>query len=239
MGKLSNRWLSIVIAVAVVGGLGLYASTAKPSPRANTASVPNLSATPGSDTRSVKAVPGMSAGDMPGLFVKVGIVAGLLGGSLWLLRRYAGPGMRQSGRTGIVTIADTIPLAQGRSLYVVDIGDRALVVGATQQQFSLLAEMSDAETLEKLRARPERPAAPWTELSARLNAAIGNRGQGLGDRPSASVQPTSRSFAEAYSAFVPEHTTPPAAEQQMTELTDANARLRELATRIRAARRSA
>jgi flagellar biogenesis protein FliO len=246
VGKLSNRWLSIVIAVVVVGGLGLYAASAKPAPRAGVTSVPNLSATPETSQPATQPVPGMSAGDMPGLFVKVGIVAGLLGGSLWLLRRYAGPGVRQGGRTGIVNIADTIPLAQGRALYVVDIGDRALVVGATQQQFSLLAEMSDAETLEKLRARPERPAAPWTELSTRLNAAMtaaqaarGNKEQGTGTRPSTIVQPRSQSFAETYSAYVPEHTEPAAADEDLARLAERSVRLREMTARIRETRRSA
>jgi flagellar biogenesis protein FliO len=173
----------------------------------------------------------MSAGDLPGLIVKVGIVAGLLGGSLWLLRRYAGPGLRQSGRTGVVNIADTVPLAQGRALYVIDIGERALVVGATQQQFSLLAELTDTAVLERLRARPERPAAPWTELSARLSAALGERVRG-------SDRTRGQAFADVWSASLPEQGQPAGAARD-TEATDANARLREMAARIRAARRSA
>jgi flagellar biogenesis protein FliO len=268
MGRLGGRWIGIGIAVLVVGALALYASGS--GARARTA--PTTGAySPGapSGTETVKTAPTMSAGSMLGLLAKVGIVAVLLGGSLWLLRRYAGTGTRSGGRTGAVSIADTIALAQGRALYVLDIGDRALVVGATPQQFSLLAEVTDPGTLEKLRTAPERPLSPVNDLSQRLSAALqsftsrqgtGERGQGTGDRgqgtaraggwsdptdgaglapPQQSPSPAAQSFAQTLATQGAARRTAPPAFAGEPDTADTTARLRDLAARLREARRSA
>jgi flagellar biogenesis protein FliO len=240
MGKLSGKWMGIGIAVLVVGGLAMYASGSSPSTAPATGAFPSATAA-AEEPRSVPAVPGMSSGELAGIAVKLGIVGALLGGSLWLLRRYAGPGTRQNGRTGLINIADTVVLAQGRALYVVDVGDRALVVGATPQQLSLLAELTDTTALEKLRLHPERPPAPWTDLSQRINAAVqGFQVKGSANKAQwpAEATPPSPSLATTPAGAgtaAPPATT--AAGEPATE--DVNLRLRELAARIREARRVA
>lgn len=176
MQRLSGRWLGILIAVIVVGALGVYVATSsshpaglglQPTPAADgSASAVAPAGQPGS------AVPGMSAGTIVGLILKVGIVVVLLGGCLWLLRRFAGNSSRGSGRTHAITILDTIPLAQGRAMYVLDVGDRAIVVGATPQQFSTLAEVTSESVLERLRSGPQRPELPLKGLSLQLGGAL-------------------------------------------------------------------
>lgn len=170
MTRLSGRWIGIGIAVLLVGGFALYAAGAGSHPAPATGALPP--AAPPDAGAGVQSVQVVSPGTMIGLLLKVGVVAALLGGSLWLLRRYAGTQTRAAGRTGAVSIADTVPLAQGRVLYLVDVGDRALVIGATPQQLSLVGEVTDAATLEKLRAPAPAPASPLANISHRFESAV-------------------------------------------------------------------
>ncbi len=185
----SGKWLSVIIAALVVGGLALYAASAgnKPipttsplqsqaaapaatatstAPDATPAPAPDVSATP---PATGSAVPGMSAGSLIGLLLKVGIVAALLALCLWALRRYAGSGPRLGGRTGAIQIVDTISVAQNRAFYVLDVGDRAVVVGATPQQLAVVAEITDEDVLARLRQKPEPAAAPLAGLWRQFN----------------------------------------------------------------------
>ncbi len=175
MAKSKGRWWGVVLAVMVAGALALYAASAgethAPAATATQTSEPSLSGFTGvpAAPTSPPTAPALSGSDIAALIVKIGVVAAVLGASLWLLRRYAGQRGRVQGRTGAVAIADTIPLAQGRAVYVLDVGDRALIVGATPQQLSLLAELTDEATLARLRATPERLASPMAALSGGLN----------------------------------------------------------------------
>ncbi len=187
----SGKWLSVIIAALVVGGLALYAASAgnKPipttSPLQSQAAPPAATATgttpdatpapaPAPDVSAAppatgSAVPGMSAGSLIGLLVKVGIVAALLALCLWALRKYAGSGPRLGGRTGAIQIVDTISVAQNRAFYVLDVGDRAVVVGATPQQLAVVAEVTDEDVLARLRQKPEPAAAPLAGLWRQVN----------------------------------------------------------------------
>lgn len=168
MRRPTGRWIGIGIAVLVVGLLALIAAGS------GSHAAPALDPAGASTPATVAVQPGsaLSAGTIAGLIVKIGIVAALLGGSLWVLRRYAGTASRTGGRTGIVSIVDTIPVAQGRAIYIVDVGDRALIVGATPQHFNLLTELRDAETIDRLRAARERTPASLAGLSSRVGTAV-------------------------------------------------------------------
>jgi flagellar biosynthetic protein FliO len=171
MGRISGRWIGILVAVLVVGVLAVMLRGGG-QPATPPVVVTDPAAQPVTQT-----VPGMSAGTLAGLMLKVAIVAALLGGSLWLLRRYAGSNARNRGRTGVITIVDTIAIAQGRALYVLDLGDRAAVIGATPQQLTTLAELTDPETLAKLRATPEPVIAPLADLSGKLGSFLQSMNQ--------------------------------------------------------------
>ncbi|GEM_PF-3564081 len=175
MKRPSGKWLSIFIAVLVAGGLALYAASAG-NQKISTTSLPTAAptvaapgATPAPDlaaapAASGSAVPGMSVGSLISLVLKVGIVAALLALSLWALRKYAGSGPRSGGRTGAIQIVDTISVAQNRAFYVLDVGDRAVVVGATPQQLAVVAEVTDEDVLARLRQRPQAAAPPLAGL---------------------------------------------------------------------------
>jgi flagellar biogenesis protein FliO len=185
MTRISGRWAGIGIAILVVVALAFVAVSGRSStpPRATVAPVYAENGAPMAEpaTPTISA-PGVSFGSVGGLILKFGIVAAILAGSLWAMRRFMGGGSRTGGRTNAISIADTIMLAQGRALYVVDVGDRAVLIGATPQQFSALAEITDATLLEKLRTTPERPAS-LNGIAARLETAV----RGLNERRQAAL----------------------------------------------------
>lgn len=72
--------------------------------------------------------------------VKTALVLALLYGVLWAIRRFY-------GKTGVVhrgpaiEVVQSAQLGPGRSVHLIGVGERMLLVGATSQQVSLLAEI--------------------------------------------------------------------------------------------------
>ena len=93
------------------------------------------------------------------LFVKLGIVVALAYASLAVLKRYTVGATRP---TSLLQVLDSTTLAPNRSVYVVRVGEKRLVLGVTQSQISTLAELE-----------PEAPSAarklPEAELDAYLD----------------------------------------------------------------------
>lgn len=178
MTRISGRWIGIGIAVLVVVVFAIVAlnGNSRPQPQATVTPVyteggATATAQPPATLTTTK-VPGMSIGSAGGLVLKFGVVAAILAASLWAMRRFTGAGARTSSRTNAIAIADTIMVGQGRALYVVDVGDRAVLIGGTPQQFTTLADITDAALLEKLRTQPEKPALALNGLTSRLETAI-------------------------------------------------------------------
>jgi flagellar protein FliO/FliZ len=73
------------------------------------------------------------------LAVNLGIVLALLYGTLWLLRRFGPGGLAH--RTRSIRVIESASLGQGRSLVVVEAGDRRLLLGVTAQHISLVSEL--------------------------------------------------------------------------------------------------
>lgn len=135
------------------------------------------------------------------LVVKLGLVIGLIYLTMWALRTYVmGPQARRriSQRiNGRIDVLDTTQLAPNRTLYLVEVADRVLVLGATGTNLNTLAEIREAEAIDLLKApaRAERDAesapASFAEqlrsLTERLPSAssvtVGPRsGSPLGDK---------------------------------------------------------
>lgn len=94
------------------------------------------------------------------LVVKLGLVIGLIYVVMWLLRTYLG-GKRSLARGGgRLDVLEATLLAPGRSVYLVDVADRVLVLGATSGSLSTLAEITEPATLELLRKRAAEPEGP-------------------------------------------------------------------------------
>ena len=93
------------------------------------------------------------------LVVKLGLVIGLIYLTMWALRTYVlGPqarkrlGNRLSGRMDVL---DTTVLAPNRTLYLVEVADRVLVLGATGTSLSTLSEIREPEAIDLLKKRAD------------------------------------------------------------------------------------
>ena len=234
MQRISSRWWSVLVAVVVVGGLAVYvavgnshvappqtapaATAAGAAPGVLTApkAVPTQSADPLHNTG--QSTPVISGGTLVDLLIKVGIVGALLAGSLWALKKFTGGSSRGTGRADAIRVLDTVPLAQNRALYVIDVGDRAVVVGATPQQFAFLADVTDASTLERLRLHDSAPVA--SGIANGIGALIG--------RAQAPKRPSPGSAEGGFVADAPTVWTANADDAEQA------ARLRATAARLRA-----
>lgn len=105
----------------------------------------------------------LGGGEVFSLIWRLGLVLLVLGaciaGLRWWSKRAAGP----RSTTGYLRIVDTLPIQGGRSVHLVAIGERVIVVGATAQQLSYLAELKDEEATSLLN---ERDAGEQQSVSA-------------------------------------------------------------------------
>lgn len=96
------------------------------------------------------------------------VIAVSIAGLRWWARRTSGP---RSG-TGFLRVVDTLAVGNGRTIHLVALGDRVIVVGATQQNIAYLNELTAEETL-RVMAAAERPAdEALSEMAAGLVAAF-------------------------------------------------------------------
>ncbi len=76
--------------------------------------------------------------------VKTSLVLAILYAALWVMRRYYGKtGIPQRGPS--LMVVQSTQLGPGRSVHLIGIGGKMLLVGATSQQVSLLAEVGSAD----------------------------------------------------------------------------------------------
>jgi len=87
-------------------------------------------------------------------FLAVLIVLGLVSALAWLLRR--GSLGALTGRGGAITVETAVALGERRSLVIVAVEGRRLLLGLTPTTMSLVAELPGA-------ALPAPPAAPQNE----------------------------------------------------------------------------
>ena len=92
------------------------------------------------------------------LLIKLGLVIGLIYLTMWALRTYVlGPQakVKAGGKlVGRLEVLDTTNLAPNRTVYLVEVADRVLVLGATATTLSTLAEIREPAAIELLKARP-------------------------------------------------------------------------------------
>ncbi len=84
-----------------------------------------------------------------GLIVVIGVIYGVH----WLLKRWGQSRMQGVvGTSGVIDVVATTPLAQGRSLHVVRVGNELVLVGATEQSITRIADLNvsalEAQTVD-------------------------------------------------------------------------------------------
>jgi flagellar protein FliO/FliZ len=80
--------------------------------------------------------------------------------SLLLRRANAG---RLAASVGRLRVVETVALGQGRSLHVIAVGDRLLLVSATSQQVALLRDVTDDLGKEADAGTGSAPAGTFTQ----------------------------------------------------------------------------
>lgn len=89
-------------------------------------------------------------------FAAVLVVLGLVGVLAWLVRRGTFGALRAKGRT--IAVETAVPLGERRSLVVVSVEGRRILLGLTPAQISMVTELSP---------RPDAPRAFDDHLDAR------------------------------------------------------------------------
>ena len=83
-------------------------------------------------------------------FLAVGIVLALVAGLAWLVRRGTlGPLV---GRSGPIAVETAVSLGERRSLVIVNVDGRRLLLGLTPAQMSLVTELQPAAPKAEARA---------------------------------------------------------------------------------------
>lgn len=146
MKRLDRRNLLTIVAIAalVVGAIMLlFVSPPEPSAAAGAAEATGAAAPPTS--------PGYG-GILLKMVVSLVVVCAFAYLFLrWALKRFSG-----SGGTGKMEVVARLAVAPNRSVLVVRVGDRHLIVGSGEQQLSLLGELS----AEEARQLADDPAPP-------------------------------------------------------------------------------
>ncbi|NOZ28606.1 MAG: flagellar biosynthetic protein FliO [Chloroflexi bacterium] len=92
-----------------------------------------------------------------GVVGSLGLVILVAYGSIWGMKRFLmsreGPG----GTTALIRVRERVNLSPNRVLYLVEVGDRVLLLGGTDQQITTLADL-EAEALEEGESFAERLA---------------------------------------------------------------------------------
>lgn len=163
------------------------------------------------------AVPAFSAGDLLGLALRLLVVGAVIAGSLLALKFYTQKMRTVSGGTGVVRVLDTLGLAPGRAIYVVDAGEKVVLVGATQTQVSYLGEITARDTISALRTA--------ADLGSTGGAGLWDALRSLGSRfalPAGGLQPRPQAAQPA---------DPAALRRLMASHQELRARLAELQAR--------
>lgn len=88
----------------------------------------------------------LSAGGAVSLIWRLGLVALVIAGAVVGLRWWGSKAMAPKSTTGFLRVIDTLAISNGRTIHLVALGDRVIVVGATAQQLAYLNELSGDES---------------------------------------------------------------------------------------------
>lgn len=99
-----------------------------------------------------------------GLFLKLTAVLVLIVPVLWAVRRLVSPSSGRTGRGRLIQVLEARALPEGRVLYLVQVGERHLLLGGSKDALSLLAELPDLHVPASLAAdESEASQFSWRE----------------------------------------------------------------------------
>ncbi|MCK9493895.1 MAG: flagellar biosynthetic protein FliO [Dehalococcoidia bacterium] len=105
------------------------------------------------------SVTSFGAGDWFSLGIRLALVVAVIWGAVhamrWYVRRMNHGGSR--GSTRALEVLETHALGPNRTLHLVRLGDRAVLVGVTQERITQLLTVDDPEEFKRLTTSPEEP----------------------------------------------------------------------------------
>ncbi|MCK9486210.1 MAG: flagellar biosynthetic protein FliO [Dehalococcoidia bacterium] len=120
------------------------------------------------------------AGDWFGLIARLALVVlviwAAVAGMRWYVRRVHQGG--RAGGLGALEVVETHALGPNRTLHLVRLGDRAVLVGATPERITSLMSVDDPEELKRLVDRPQE-VAPGRAAAGGLASLVSSLGTGL------------------------------------------------------------
>lgn len=99
------------------------------------------------------------------VLVLVGVVVLAYFASRWLSKRYAGQGQGRGQTTKYLTVLERLPVGQDRTLIIVKVGEKAMLLGVTQHHIEKLSDV-DLSTM------PEPSASDTPSFSDAFKAAL-------------------------------------------------------------------
>lgn len=106
------------------------------------------------------------------MMAALALIIGLLLIAMWLLKKFRPTQLALGGANRAVEVLARTMLTPKAGLSVVKVGGKVLVLGVTDQQVNLVAELTDPEAIESLTA----PAGGGKTSFADLVGRIGRRG---------------------------------------------------------------
>jgi flagellar protein FliO/FliZ len=108
----------------------------------------------------IEAAPGLSGGEVLRGLAAIFVVFGLLALLAWAGKRGLLGGMARQGKSA-VKVESAVPLGERRSLMIVSVEGRRLLIGLTPMQVSLVTELSAArESFDDTLARSVSSPSP-------------------------------------------------------------------------------
>lgn len=115
------------------------------------------------------------------MILVLALILGCIYGLYALIKRSSKP---VAAADSYLRVIASTPLAVGRNLHVVALGDKAWLVGSTDASVSLIAELADKELIDALTLRAaEAPQAPRKDFGAMLGEMLGRKNAKSGPSP--------------------------------------------------------
>ncbi|MCA9846891.1 MAG: flagellar biosynthetic protein FliO, partial [Dehalococcoidia bacterium] len=120
-------------------------------------------------------------GDWVNLGVRLALVVAVIWGAVYAMRWYVRRMNRGGGRGSLraLEVLETHALGPNRTLHLVRLGDRAVLVGATQERITQLLTVDDPDEFKRLTETPEDDEMPATPRVAGAMSLISSLGSGL------------------------------------------------------------
>jgi flagellar biosynthetic protein FliO len=141
--------VAVILAVAV-GGLFMINVRSASANRGLLSQVTGNVTTVPADQQAVPESNTGMAGAVAKMVSALAVVIAAVFGGLYLLRKLMGKRTSKTGRSDVLDVIQTTYLGPHKTISLVKIGNRSVLVGVTETQIATLTELSEAETAEIL-----------------------------------------------------------------------------------------